>query len=169
MACLIGFFSSARVGELLAPHEIGINPTAILTWGCLQFREDSSVLIHIRLPKISTQEGDFVDLFPFPDPPYCPVAVLTKMFWQQKEVGQGSQDQAVFTHASGKQLTREGLNTALKTLLSPIFNFEEGSISCHSFRRPSPTLWRPNPRKSQPRTLRIGGVGRVRHTRATRT
>jgi hypothetical protein len=138
-ACLVGFFSSARMGELLAPHEVGIDPTATLTWSCVQFREDDSVLIHIRLPKISTQEGDFVDLFPFPDPPYCPVAALKRMYWQQKEAGHGGLGQAVFTFTTGKQLTREGLNAALKTLLSPIFNFEEGSISCHSFRAALPS------------------------------
>jgi hypothetical protein len=100
----------------------------------VQFWEDNSVLIHVRLPKISTQEGDFIDLFPFPDPPYCPLAALIKMYWQQREVGQGGRGQAVFTFTLGKQLTREGLNAALKTLISPIFNFKEGSISCHSFR-----------------------------------
>jgi hypothetical protein len=76
----VGFFSSARMGELLAHHEVGIDPTETLMWSCVQFREDDSVLIHIRLPKISTQEGDFVDLFPFPDPPYCPVAALKRMY-----------------------------------------------------------------------------------------
>jgi hypothetical protein len=138
-ACLVGFFSSARMGELLAPHETGIDPTATLTWSCVQFREDDSVLIHIRLPKVSTQEGDFVDLFPFPDPPYCPVSALKVMYWQQRAAGQGGLDQAVFTFAGGKQLTREGLNSALKTLLGTIFNFEEGSISCHSFRAALPS------------------------------
>jgi hypothetical protein len=49
-------------------------------------------------------------------------------------VGQGGRGQAIFTVTLGKQLTREGLNAALKTLVSPIFNFKEGSISCHSFR-----------------------------------
>jgi hypothetical protein len=28
---LVGFFSSARMGELLAPHEVGLDPTATLT------------------------------------------------------------------------------------------------------------------------------------------
>jgi hypothetical protein len=138
-ASLVGFFSSARMGELLAPAEVGLDPTATLTWKCVQFRDDGSVLIHIRLPKISTKEGDFLDLFPFPDPPYCPVAALTKMYWQQREAGHGRPEQAVFTFGSGKQLTREGLNSALKTLLGPLFNFSEGSISCHSFRAALPS------------------------------
>jgi hypothetical protein len=79
-ACLVGFFSLARMGELLAPSKVGLDPTATLTWKCVQFREDGSVLIHIRLPKVSTKEGDFVDLFPFPDSPYCPGAALAKMY-----------------------------------------------------------------------------------------
>jgi hypothetical protein len=133
-ACLVGFFSSARMGELLAPHETGRDPTATLTWKCVQFRGDGSVLLHIRLPKMMTKEGDFVDLFPFPDPPYCPVAALSKLYWQQREAGLGGGDTAVFTYCSGKQLTREGLNAALKTLLEPVFDFRQGSISCHSFR-----------------------------------
>jgi hypothetical protein len=128
-ACLTGFFSSARMGELLAPAEIGLDPTSTLTWDCVQFRGQESVLLHIRLPKMSTREGDFVDLFPFPEPPYCPVAALAKLYWQQKEVGLARPSDAVFTYASGKQLTREGLNSALKILLSPLFDFSEGSIS----------------------------------------
>jgi site-specific recombinase XerD len=138
-ACLTGFFSSARMGELLAPCETGLDPTATLTWKCLQFRDDGSVLIHIRLPKMMTQEGDFVDLFPFPDPPYCPVAALERMYWQQKAAGLGRPETAVFTYATGKQLTRDGLNAALKTLLEPLFDFSQGSISCHSFRAALPS------------------------------
>jgi site-specific recombinase XerD len=146
-ACLTGFFSSARMGELLAPHEIGLDLTATLTWRCVQFRDDGSVLIHIRLPKMLTQEGDFVDLFPFPDPPYCPVAALERMHQQQREAGRGGLDEAVFTFITGKQLTRSGLNAALKSLLSPLFDFSQGSISCHSFRAALPSALAARPQQ----------------------
>jgi hypothetical protein len=138
-ACLVGFFSSARMGELLAPTETGLDPTATLTWDCVRFCSDGSILIHIRLPKMSTKEGDFLDLFPFPDPSCCPVAALTEMYWQQREVGLGRKSDAVFTFISGKQLTMEGLNTALRAMLEPLFDFSEGSISCHSFRAALPS------------------------------
>jgi hypothetical protein len=144
-ACLTGFFSSARMGELLAPAERGLDPSSTLTWNCVQFREDSSVLLHIRLPKMSTKEGDFVDLFPFPQAPYCPVGALTEMYWQQKAAGLARPTDAVFTYISGKQLTREGLNSALKVLLEPIFDFREGSYSCHSFRAALPSAMAASP------------------------
>jgi hypothetical protein len=146
-ASLVGFFSSARMGELLAPHEVGLDPTATLTWGCVQYRDDGSVLLHIRLPKMMTPEGDFVDLFPFPESSLCPVAALTRMYWQQKEAGLGGLESAVFTYATGKQLTREGLNAALKTLLEPLFDFTEGSISCHSFRAALPSALAARPQQ----------------------
>jgi hypothetical protein len=149
-ACLGSFFSSARMGELLAPHEVGLDPTTSLTWNCVQFRVDGSMLIHIRLPKISTKEGNFLDLFPFPDPPYCLVAALTKMFWQQKqkEAGHGRPGQAIFTYTLGKQLNREGLNVALKVLQEPIFDPKAVTAS----ERPTPAPWRPSRRTSRPRT-----------------
>jgi hypothetical protein len=83
---------------------------------------------------MATKEGDFINLFPFPNPPYCPVAALTKLYWQQKEAGLARPTDAVFTYNTGKQLTREGLNSALKAMLEPLFDFREGSYSCHSFR-----------------------------------
>lgn len=144
-ACLVGFFSSARMGELLAPAETWLDPTSTLTWDCVQFRGGESILLHVRLPKMATKEGDFIDLFPFPDPPYCPVAALTKLYWQQKEAGLARPTDAVFTYSTGKQLTREGLNSALKAMLEPLFNFEEGSYSCHSFRAALPSAMAASP------------------------
>jgi hypothetical protein len=135
------------MGELLAPAEIGLDPTSTLTWDCVQFRGHESVLLHIRLPKMSTKEGNFVDLFLFPEPQYCPVAALAKLYWQQKEVGLARPSDAFFTFASGKQLTREGLNNALRILLSPLFDFSKGSISCHSFRAALPSAMAANPAK----------------------
>jgi hypothetical protein len=113
----------------------------------VQYRDDGSVLLHIRLPKMLTPEGDFVDLFPFPESSLCPVAALTRMYWQQKEAGLGGLESAVFTYATGKQLTREGLNAALKTLLEPLFDFTEGSISCHSFRAALPSALAARPQQ----------------------
>jgi hypothetical protein len=144
-ACLAGFFSSARMGELLAPHETKLDPTATLTWSSVQFRSDGSVLLHIKLPKMSTTEGDFVDLFPFPELPCCPVAALSKLYWQQREAGLARPTDAVFTFTSGKQLTREGLNAVLKQMLEPLFDFSRGSISCHSFRAALPSALAAHP------------------------
>jgi hypothetical protein len=96
------------MGELLAPAETWLDPTSTLTWNCMQFRSGESILLHVHLPKMATKEGDFIDLFPFPDPPYCPVAALTKLYWQQKKAGLARPRDVVFTFNTGKQLTREG-------------------------------------------------------------
>jgi hypothetical protein len=97
------------------------------------------VLLHIKLPKMTTLDGDFVAFFPFPELPCCPVTALSKLYWQQREAGLTRPSDAVFTFTSGKQLTRDGLNAVLKQLLEPLFDFSLGSISCHNFRAALPS------------------------------
>jgi hypothetical protein len=59
--CVTAFFSSARLGELLAPSEHVMDPTSTLLWTDVQFRDDS-VLLHIRSPKSGNVGGDFLDI-----------------------------------------------------------------------------------------------------------
>jgi hypothetical protein len=53
------------MGELLSPDDSFFDPTTTLLWEQVDFRRDSGILLHIRSPKISKKEGDFLDLFPF--------------------------------------------------------------------------------------------------------
>ena len=67
-----------RIGELLSPWEDKLDPTATLTWACVKLRPDNSFLLHIKMPKMGTVEGEFVDIFPFPNLQLCPVSALRR-------------------------------------------------------------------------------------------
>jgi hypothetical protein len=151
------------MGELLAPAETWLDPTSTLMWDCVQFRGGKSILLHMQLPKMAMKEGDFIDLFPFPDPPYCPVAALTKLNRQQKEAGLARPTDGVFTFNTSKQLTREGLNCALKAMLEPLFDFS--SYSCHSFQAALPSAMMASPEDVSRRTSKTGAAATP--TRAT--
>jgi hypothetical protein len=156
-ACLVGFFGTARMGELLASHETLLDPTATLTWRCVQYRPDNSYLIHIRLPKISTLEGDFIDIFPFPDQRWCPVAALKLLQQMQQAAGAGQPQQAVFTYPTGRHLTREGLNGVLRTLLGDVCDFKTDTISCHSFRAAIPSALAAQPDQMSAEEIKLWG------------
>jgi len=138
-ACLVSFFGSTRMGEILAENSSQFDPSSTLTWSCIKFRSDGSILLFIRLPKTRTKEGEFVDLFPFPESNCCPVKALEEQLSSQKRLGFGRQNDPVFTLPNGSFLTMEKLNKSLKELLSDIVDFEKDEISCHSFRAAVPS------------------------------
>ncbi len=138
-AITTAFFSSARMGELLSPKETNFDPTASLLWGQVFFQRDGRVLIHIRQPKISSKEGDFLDLFPFADKVCCPVLTLKKLYEMHKNSGLFYIGMPVFCFPSGKNLTLKCLNAVLKGLLGDIYKEGTDSITCHSLRMAIPT------------------------------
>ena len=138
-AALLAFFGSMRMGELLSPREDGFDPTATLTWACVKFRPDNSFLLHIKLPKMGTVEGEFVDIFPFPNLQLCPVAALRRHHSLQAKLGQAQLSDPVFSFPSGKFLTPAAFNNSLRVLLSDICDFNRDTISGHSFRAGIPS------------------------------
>ena len=136
----VAFFGSARMGELLADGDYSFNPSANLTWSCVKYRADSrSFLIHVRLPKTGSKEGEFIDMFSFPSSGCCPVAALLKHFEIQRACGLGRPQDPVFAFPSGKFLTTAGFNAILKVLMADICDFQRDSISGHSFRAAIPS------------------------------
>jgi hypothetical protein len=136
--CTLAFFTSARMGELLAPSEHAYDPASTLTWSCVKYRADDSFLVHVRLPKSGAKEGEFLDVFGFPQFGCCPVAALKRLMQMSK--GSRSPGQPVFTFESGKFLTIQGLNSILKRLLSDVVDQGRDSITCHSFRAAIPSV-----------------------------
>ena len=138
-ATLVGFYGTARMGELLAPTERSFDTTATLTWANVQYRQDHSFLLHIRLPKSNSKEGEFIDIFPFPEQGLCPVEALLSHYKSQKKMGKGRPEDPVFSYPSGKLLTTKGLNDVFRILLNDICDFERDTISCHSLRAGIPS------------------------------
>ena len=141
-ASLTAFFGAARMGELLAEAEDWSDPTSTLTWSCVKYKAKSdSFLLHIKLAKMRTPEGEFIDLFPFKGiPGLCPVSALKKQKSIQQNLGRGRPDDPVFINLSGSFITRQTFNKALRTLLGDVVDFEKDTISCHSFRAGLPSL-----------------------------
>jgi hypothetical protein len=137
--CTVAFFTSARMGELLAPAEGHHDPTSTLTWACVQSRADGSFLLHVRLPKSGQKEGEFLDVFPYSQHGCCPAAALRRHAELRQAAGGGGSHEPVFTFSSGKYLTMDGLNRILRQLLADVVDWSRHSISCHSFRAGVPS------------------------------
>jgi hypothetical protein len=112
-ACTVAFFGTLRLGEILHHSESSFDPAACLLWNCVKFLECGSILIHIRSPKSDCEEGDFVDIFPFPG--CCPVQALRGL--AQSRQGAASTT-PVFQFSSGKLLTVSKFTTIVRMLLS---------------------------------------------------
>jgi hypothetical protein len=133
-ACTTAFFSSARLGELLASQEKQHDPSSDLTWADVKSTGPNSILLRFKSPKSGEAEGEFVDLFSFPGYNCCPVLALRNLWVKQHSVHQAVQSLPVFRLPSGTNLTTSRFNTLLAQLLSDICSPGTNSISCHSFR-----------------------------------
>jgi hypothetical protein len=131
-ACTLSFFTSARLGEILAAQTRKFDRFSTLTWENVLFLDKNEVLVYIPSTKTSTR-GEFIDLFPLKDHPCCPVAALKKLATLQEALPNHSKTNPVFTFESGSYLTTSTLNDLLKVLLKDICP-EGSTITCHSFR-----------------------------------
>jgi hypothetical protein len=64
-AALTAFFSSMRLGEILASEDKAFSPTSDLTWLDFQTTRNNSFLLQIKQPKSGEKEGDYANIFPF--------------------------------------------------------------------------------------------------------
>jgi hypothetical protein len=138
-ACLLAFFGSMRMGELLAPTEHSFDPSSTMTWSSLKWRTDGSILLHIKIPKTHTKEGDYVDIFPFPQEDCCPVAAVKFLKSLQINSGIYDNNMPIFRVDNGKFLTVCSLNSCLKFLMKDVCD-EKNKISSHSFRAAIPSV-----------------------------
>jgi len=138
-ACTTAFFPSARLGELLASNNWTHDPTADLLWGDIRQNSEDSFLIRLKNPKSGEEQGEFLDIFPFPGYQCCPVASLKALQLEQMQAGLFSPDTPVFRFASGENLTTSRFNEILADLLHDICSKDTNTITCHSFRAGVPT------------------------------
>ena len=80
-ACCTLFFGSFLIGEILSSSEKSFDPSSCLLCGDVKFRQNS-ILIHVKMPKVKSKEGDYVDLFEFEEKNCCPVGAL----WGLKKI-----------------------------------------------------------------------------------
>jgi hypothetical protein len=137
--CTLAFFTSVRMGEILASHENSCDLQSTFTWKNVVFTESKEILIRLPYTKTTKFKGSYIDVFSFPQYPCCPVSALITL--KNLSIAEGIYDLngPVFTFASGKFLTTRKLNSVLRDLLCDIYKPEVSCITSHSFRAAIPS------------------------------
>jgi len=139
-ACVIAFFGSFRMGELLSPFEKTFDFKATLLWKDIKFYRNSAI-VHIKMPKSRNPKGEFVDLFEFSGHNCCPIRTLEQL----KKISGGIEKNPVFVLENGNFLTKSYLNKILQNILSNPLGYKANFVYSHSFRAGIPSLLAKNP------------------------
>lgn len=137
-ACVTGFFTSARMGEILARQVGKYDPTSDLCWKDVKLGK-TSALLHLKSPKNRKVGSEFLDLFEISNESFCPVSSLKFLKFYQIKHGIFDAQKPVFMFKSGKFLTVDTLNKTLDCLTNDLCDKSFDKISCHSFRAAIPT------------------------------
>jgi hypothetical protein len=136
--CTLAFFTSMRLGELLASRVTNFDVNSTLLWKHIKFLAGNEILLYIPSTKTSRCKGEFIDVFPLDPHPCCPVNAIRRLMNLHLKENSFSLDNPVFMFKSGQNLTVRKLNEVLKDLLSDIYEKDENVISAHSFRAALP-------------------------------
>jgi hypothetical protein len=136
--CCTAFFGSTRMCELLSEQEHKFDPSSTLTWNDVKF-EDDKILLHIKNPKISTSQGDFIDLYMYKDSSYCPFSCMLNLKNMTVDSELYKSHNPVFSFANGRNLTSKNFNPILQKLLFPHLGMAAYEYSGHSFRPALPS------------------------------
>ena len=137
-ACVISFFSSCRMGELLPAHENYFDPLTTLTWGKIKFLDRNEAIIFIPFTKTTGFKGKLLDIFEAKEGKICPAATLAKLKQMAEKRNLLKHDIPVFSFSNTKFLTRKKLNFYLAELLAD-FTDPYHKITGHSFRAAIPS------------------------------
>jgi len=136
---LLAFFTSCRMGEITSADANCFDPKTDFVWQNVKLMSDSSgAIVFLPFTKSKKFAGDFLDIFFFNIPAFCPVVNLFKLEKMQKELGIYNIDEPVFKFKSGLLLTKLKINDILKCFLKDIDS--SNTVTAHSFRSSIPTL-----------------------------
>ena len=155
-ACMLCFFSTCRMGELLAQNVKSFDPGTTLLWENVKFPEQEGVLIFIPYSKTTGFKGKFIDLFPIKENKYCPVAAIKRLEKLAKKEKHFSSRKPGFSFRSGKFLTTRKVNHILSNLLGD-FTDENHQITRHSFRAAIPSMLASFPGESNVEDIKMWG------------
>jgi len=137
-ACLISFFSSCRMGEIVSPSVSTYDPSTTLLWKHVTVT-DLYATIFVPYTKVKGLMGHTIEIFPFNIDSCCPYSALKNLKNMLISTNCYSPDKPVFTFESGKFLTVSKLNEIMETLLGDMC-YGNMKFSCHSFRAAIPSL-----------------------------
>jgi hypothetical protein len=152
--CLLLFFGSLRIGEVLPPSCFKFNPFETLLWEDIIFRKDS-ILVHVKIPKSKNPQGDFIDIFEFKGHGCCPVSALRTL--RDSSPKPSVPNSPVFQFSSGKFLTPNLFNICLRELLRPLIGLDSDCLSAHSFRAALPSALATDPTSVLSTDLKLWG------------
>jgi len=136
---LLAFFTSCRMGEIVSSEESSFDQRTALTWQNIEFLDDNSgAVVFLPFTKTKKFNGDFLDIFHFKIPTFCPVTNLIRLKKMQKDLGIFSTNEPVFKFKSGLLLTKSKVNELLASFLN--CTGKEGKVTAHSFRSSIPTM-----------------------------
>ena len=146
-ACLVSFFTSCRMGELLADTEKSFDPTTTLAWKHVSSTDSCGKTIFLPYTKTTGLKGKTAEIFFFKDETCCPVLAMDRLESLSKLENIYNPDLPVFGFKS-KFLTVNKLNIILKNFLSDFNTDGMSGFSCHSFRSAIPNLLSSHPTDS---------------------
>ena len=137
LACLLGYFGSMRMGELLSYSVKKFDPIRGINWNKIKLIEGVLIIV-ARLPKSSEDKlGKVVNFLPYStNKSLCPVYNAIKLVKMNPHAGKGD---PVFRLSNGKLLTMQKMNQILKQCLKPIL--PDATYTCHSFRKVYENEW----------------------------
>ena len=154
--CCAGYFGSFRISELLPKRGEIFDKFTDLTWAEVGRLKPDGLVFHVKSPKIYCEGGEWVPVFPFPDKNFCPVRALRKLKQAQKRGGIWDAGLPVFRFESGRALTADVLNTALRTLLKHS-KFSNARITSRSLRSGIPSDLESHPGLARDKHVKIWG------------
>jgi len=154
-ACVVAFFGSFRMGEILSKSESSFNSSENLLWEDVTMSENH-ILFHIKIAKTRCKKGEYIDIFPFPFMNCCPVAAMKCM---KSSLAGSSCDpkEPVFKFKSGKLLTVENFSTTIKSLLFPHIGEKANWFAAHSFRAGIPSTLAADPEAASEEEIKKWG------------
>jgi hypothetical protein len=106
-----------------------------LMWSDVKFRNDDSVLIHVKVDKCKNVAGSYIDLFKSDMLPICPVKTLLRL--RDNRV---NSKLPIFSFENGKMLTANCFIGTIRKLLEPVIGKYADMLCGHSFRAGIPLL-----------------------------
>ena len=147
-ACLVSFFSSCRMGELLPPSTRSFDPNTTLLWKHISFNDEANTTIFLPFTKTRGLMGELIELFEFNIDSCCPVAAIHNLRNFALANNLYEDNKPVFSFKSGKFLTTCKLNDILSSFSSALIGSTHPKFSCHSFRAAIPTLISSHPNQT---------------------
>ena len=155
-ACVICFYTSCRMGELVPENRDFFDAKTTLTWENVKFLENNEAMVFLPYTKTTGLKGAIVDIFPLAGNVTCPMEALKLLRKIYRERGIFQEKSPVFTFSTGKFLTVRKLNETLSSILCD-FEDDFHKISCHSFRAGLPSIIAANPDKATVNELKEWG------------